>query len=172
MNTNLKNLLIVNAISVTVILVVSGTLWALQTKQNRQSISQGELIPFVTLAEGNSSNVWKELFLVIKTQSEWEQFVRENELSGMPMSSSVDFSKEMIIGVFGGMMTVYRAAPHRDGPFIEITRVGKREGKLIVRFLKNPPRQSDGPPVEFTTPFHLIKVEHTAFPVEFEAIQE
>jgi len=118
---------------------------------------------FRTIAQGPQSGIRTASEFVIRSRSEWEALWRRHT-AGTPQARAtprdVDFSREMVIAVFAGEVSV--------GSRFGIARITRRADQLlVVVHLRGRP----GPEpvdVEPATPFHIIRLPHLTLPVVFE----
>jgi hypothetical protein len=113
-----------------------------------------------TLARGGVSNVMDSREVVVRTAAEWQQVWRAHSGSdaGRP---AVDFTKQMVVGVFVG-------ARNTGGYSVEITGVDLVQNALVVRYTEKAPDPDAIVAQVITAPFHLVSVQKLDGPVRFE----
>lgn len=105
-----------------------------------------------SLARGSQSGVKKADQVVVKSQAEWaalwKQHAGEARADELP---KVDWSKEMVLGVFMGTRTT-------GGYAIQITGAREQAGKLVVQVEAKVPKPGGFVTQSITSPFHLVAV--------------
>lgn len=72
----------------------------------------------------------------------------------------LDFSAEMVIALFGGLQS--------EGVLLQITRIEKRLGRLVVHYVLSGPACSKcSLPTGLVQPFHIIRLARLDLPVVF-----
>ncbi len=109
-----------------------------------------------TIARGGDSRMTTHRELVIRTAG-WWQFIW-HEHSGSYDPPDIDFSRQMVLAVFGGLSPA--------GTTIEITNVvqGRRETTVRYREVVPTTRIADGPR---SAPFHIVVVAASLGAVTF-----
>ena len=112
-----------------------------------------------TLDKGDHSNVDDAAQLVAKSAQEWQQLWQKHT-PDRPRPT-VDFSKEMVVGVFLGSRPT-------AGYTLEIVSATQDGGKLMVRYREaSPPRDAMTAQV-LTSPYHIVAVPFFPGEVKFE----
>jgi hypothetical protein len=104
---------------------------------------------FVTVAKGDASGRQLGAEVVVRTAAEWKTLWKEHApTEKMP---AIDFTKQMVLGVFVGSKPT-------AGYAVEITGV-RAEGKdLIVEVVRREPGRGTLAAQILTEPFHLVSV--------------
>ena len=115
-------------------------------------------LPFVTVAEGARSGVRTPRQVVVRTAAEWRALWEHHAgttAAAARARPEVDFSRFMIVAVFGG-----RSAA---GERVRIRRVVREAGQVVVLIgVVRGPRLA-----EATTSFHIVRLPRTDVPVVF-----
>src|SRR5437588_4902003 len=114
-----------------------------------------------TIDQGTQSGINDARTVTVRTADDWQKLWRMHA-PGKP-APTVDFSREMVVGVFLGS----RPTAGYGGEV-----VGTREdaGSLVVQYrTTSPPRDAMTAQV-ITTPYHLVAVPMRAGEVKFEKI--
>jgi len=115
-----------------------------------------------TIEKGDQSNVDDSRQLLVRTDAEWAKLWQQHA-SGRPRPS-VDFSKEMVVGVFMG------SRPNA-GFSTAIVSTTAANGALIVRYTETMPAPGMVAAQVLTFPFHLVAIPKAAVTdVKFEKI--
>ena len=114
------------------------------------------------LDKGDQSNVDDARQAVARTSAEWDMLLKQH--SPDRMQPRVDFSKEMVIGVFLGS---------RPSAGFDIAIVGAEaeQGGLTVRFRETRPAPGLMTAQVITSPYHLAAVPRQSGTVKFERVQ-
>jgi hypothetical protein len=113
-------------------------------------------VDFRTIAWEVGSKYPAEDFLVMRTPAEWQQVWdicqgRDISDGGFPVRApKVDFSKYMLIGVFGGRQPM---AVHS----VQIKNVYMEDNKVIIDIDKDGPQDNISYPM-LNSPFHVVAV--------------
>jgi hypothetical protein len=124
-------------------------------------LAQGT-VPLRPLDKGDQSNVDDARQAVARTAAEWDTLWKQH--SPDRMQPRVDFSKEMVIGVFLGS---------RPSAGFDIAIVGAEaeQGNLTVRFRETRPAPGMMTAQVITSPYHLAAVPRQSGTVKFERVQ-
>jgi len=112
-----------------------------------------------TVDKGDFSNVDDGKQVVVRSDAEWRTLWRQHA-GGRPMPS-IDFSKEMVVGVF-------MSSRPTAGFDIAITNTIEANGILHVRYRERLPARGLVLAQVLTFPFHLVAVPRSASEVKFE----
>lgn len=115
--------------------------------------ASGVTIPFKTLMKGQYSGVRDPLQIVIQTQDEWEKFWKRHSSTeaNPPPRPYVDFSTEMVVGVFLGEKST-------GGYSVEITKAERSNSNLYIYYReKSPPRDAIVTQA-LTQPYYLARL--------------
>ncbi len=119
----------------------------------------GPDVPFVTVATGRTSGIRQPLQVVIRERDAWLVLWRRHTgpAAGAP---PVDFTREMVIAVFGGAGAGART--------VTITRIARGPERLTVWYVvaeRQPlPDAGDQTPA---APFHIVRLARSPLPVSF-----
>jgi hypothetical protein len=125
------------------------------------ALLQGGGTPLRTLDKGDHSNVDSELQLVARTPAEWKTaWQRHSPDRPLP---SVDFARDMVVGVFLG-------SRNTAGYSVEIVSAQPEAGAFVVRYHQRSPARDAITAQVITSPFHLAAVPKAAGEVRFQRI--
>ena len=110
-------------------------------------------IPFTTLEKGTYSGIIELSFVVIRNKDEWNNFWDRHVSNIIPKPDvpEIDFSKEMVIGVFTGQKS-------SGGYTVEIVNILKDERIIKVFYKEKAPLPEEIVTTVFTQPYHFIKM--------------
>jgi hypothetical protein len=111
-----------------------------------------------TIVKGDASGQQLARQVTIRTPSEWTALWKEH--APAEPRPTVDFSKNMVIGVFLGTKP---SAGHE----VEITGVRHEDKDLVVEYVQKQPAAGTMTAQILTEPFHLVSVPKHAGPVRF-----
>jgi PrcB C-terminal len=122
------------------------------------TLTSAQMPPFTNLVKGNMSGQQLARQVTVRTAAEWSALWKEHAPAAkMP---DVDFSKDMIVGIFLG-------SKPSEGYDVEIVGV-RTEGKdLIVAYVEKQPGRGTLAAQILTEPFHLVSVPRHAGTVRF-----
>jgi PrcB C-terminal len=113
---------------------------------------------FTVVARGNSSNQQDARQVTVRTAAEWAALWKEHAPTAkMPI---VDFSKQMVVGIFLGTKP-------SDGHHVEIVGVRTQDKDLIVEYVQRQPGRGTMAAQILTEPYHLVAVAKHAGTVRF-----
>ena len=113
-----------------------------------------------TIEKGDQSNVDDAKQVLIRTEAEWTRLWLEH--SRDRKRPAIDFSKEMVVGVFMGSRPT-------SGFTTTIVSTTVGNGVLIVRYAEKMPAARAVTAQMLTFPFHLVAIPHaTVTDVKFE----
>ena len=118
-------------------------------------------LPMRSLDKATQSFVDVPRQVTARTPEEWERIWKQHAPS-RPMPA-VDFSREMVVGVFLGSRTT-------AGYSVEIVGVEKEGNGLVVRYKETAPGRGTVSAQIITTPSHLVAVPKTDGVVKFERV--
>ncbi len=122
--------------------------------------AQDTKTPPRTIEKGDHSNVDDAKQVLIRTEAEWTRLWLEH--ASERKRPAIDFSKEMVVGVFMGSRPTAGFTTT-----IVSTTVGN--GVLIVRYTEKVPAARAVTAQMLTFPFHLVAISHaTVTDVKFE----
>jgi len=116
--------------------------------------------PLRTLARGRDSRITAHHELVARTAARWQLIWHEH--TGSSAAPDVDFSPDMVIGVFGGS----------GGPdaSIEIVGVTREGGSVVVRYREQRSPVDRMSRTATIAPFHIVVVPANRVPVRFVVV--
>jgi len=117
--------------------------------------------PMTSIARGAQSAVETPRQLVVRSEAEWKTLWQEHA-PDRP-APAVDFTRDMVIGVFLGTRTT-------GGYGVEITGTRQDRGSLIVEYRETRPGRGAITAQVITTPFHLVAIPRFAGDVRFEKL--
>ena len=116
-----------------------------------------------TIEKGDQSNVDDAKQVLVRTDVEWTRLWQQH--SPERPRPAVDFSKEMVVGVFMG------SRPHA-GFSTAIVSTAAANGALIVRYTETLPKPGTVSAQILTFPYHLVAFAKTDVKdVKFEKVQ-
>ena len=118
-------------------------------------------VPVRSIEKGTQTFIDVSRQVTAHTAEEWSALWRQHA-PNRPMPT-VDFSREMVVGIFAGSRST-------AGYAIEIVSAEVREGALVVRYRETAPGRAAVTAQVITTPYHLVAVPKRDGPVRFEKI--
>jgi len=118
-------------------------------------------IPLRSLERGTQSFIDVARQVTARTAEEWTTLWKQHA-PNRPMPA-VDFSREMVVGVFVG-------SRNSAGYSVEIVGVEERQGALVVRYRETAPGRAAVTAQVVTSPYHLVAVPKREGPVRFEKV--
>jgi hypothetical protein len=115
-----------------------------------------------TIDKGEQSNVDEARQVVVRTDAEWTKLWQQH--SPDRQRPTVDFAKDMMVGVFMGSRP-------SAGYNISIVSTFAKDGNVIVQYRESMPRPGTMTAQVLTFPYHLVAVPKAAGEVRFEKIQ-
>jgi hypothetical protein len=115
-----------------------------------------------TIARGGQSNIDSARQALARTSAEWTARWRAHEFH--QPAPSVDFSREMVVGVFMGTRPT-------AGYGVEITGAREENGALVVQYRETRPAAGAITAQVLTSPFHLVAVPKRDGDVRFEKVE-
>jgi hypothetical protein len=116
----------------------------------------------VTVEKGNQSNVDEGRKVTVRTEAEWARLWQQHNPDRK--RPAVDFSKQMVVGVFMGSRST-------AGFAIEIVSAAEVNGTLTVRYRETVPSRGAITAQVITSPYHLVAVPKVAGAVTFEKVE-
>ena len=114
---------------------------------------------FTTIAKGDVSGQQTARQVTVRTAAEWAALW--NDHAPTEKAPAVDFSKNMVVGVFLGSKP---SAGHE----VEILAVRPMGADLVVEYTQKQPARGTMAAQILTEPFHLVSVPAHAGPVRFQ----
>lgn len=137
---------------------MSATAWlALALSLLLQGVS-----PVRALDKGDQSNIDEGRQVIVRSPAEWSALWRQH--SPDRDRPSVDFERDMVVGVFLGSRTT-------AGFGVEVVGAQMQQGILVVRFREMRPRGDGVVAQVITSPYHLVAVPRHAGAVTFENVR-
>lgn len=115
--------------------------------------------PVRTIERGQMSYIDAPRLVTARTSDEWSAVWRAH--GGDRQPPAVDFSKEMVVGVFLGTRRT-------SGYTVEIVRTREEQGALIVSYVESAPAPRAVTAQVITMPYHLVAVPRRQGEVRFE----
>jgi hypothetical protein len=115
-----------------------------------------------TIDKGEQSNVDSARQVVIRTEADWTKLWQQH--SPDRQRPTVDFAKDMIVGVFMGSRST-------AGYNISIVSTFAKDGNVLVRYQESTPRPGTMTAQVLTFPYHLVAIPKAAGEVRFEKVQ-
>ena len=125
------------------------------------SAQQGAVTPR-TVDKGEQSNIDEARQVVVRTDVEWTKLWQQH--SPDRQRPTVDFAKDMIVGVFMGSRP-------SAGYNISIVSTFAKDGNVIVQYRESAPRPGTMTAQVLTFPYHFVAIPKAAGEVRFEKIQ-
>jgi hypothetical protein len=115
-----------------------------------------------TVDKGEQSNIDEAKQVAVRTEAEWTNLWQQH--SPDRKRPVVDFSKEMIVGVFMG------SRPNA-GFNVSIVSTFEKDGNVLVRYQETLPRPGVMAAQVLTFPYHLVAIPKTTGDVKFEKME-
>jgi hypothetical protein len=124
----------------------------------------GAPLPFITIAAGTTSGIRTPGRSVVRTEADWLALWRRHGGSAGGAAPRVDFSRDMVIGVFAGEV--------RGQAAIGIARITREPDRLVVWYTYRdtrpiPTAESSVP----SAPFSIIRLPRSSLPVSFVQVK-
>ena len=116
-----------------------------------------------TVDKGEQSNIDEAKQVVVRTEAEWTKLWQQH--SPDRQRPAVDFSKEMIVGVFMGSRPT-------AGYNLSIVSTFAKDGQVLVRYQESTPRPGTITAQILTFPYHLVAIAKAPGDVKFEKIDK
>jgi hypothetical protein len=114
-----------------------------------------------TIDRGDQSNIEALKQVVVRTPAEWAAVWRQH--SPDRPQPGVDFSKEMVVGVFLGSRTT-------AGYSVQIVAAEESNGTITVKYRQTEPGRDAITAQILTFPYHLVAIPTSRAEVKFERI--
>jgi hypothetical protein len=115
-----------------------------------------------TIDKGEQSNIDDAKQVTVRTEAEWTKLWQQH--SPDRKRPAVDFSKDMVVGVFMGSRAT-------AGYNISIVSTFAKDGNLLVRYQETTPKPGAMTAQVLTFPYHFVAVPKTTGDVKFEKVQ-
>jgi hypothetical protein len=132
-------------------------LWLLAVAALAQAVP-----PVRTIVKGAMSGIDSPRQVVVRTPAEWAALWKEH--SGRDAPPAVDFSREMVVGVFSGRRNT-------GGYGVEIVRAVGNSSALIVEYVETVPGRDAITTQVLTAPFHLAAMPAHGGEVQFRKVE-
>ena len=119
------------------------------------------IVPMRTLDKGTQSGIDDMRTVTVRSADEWTKLWRAHSADKAP--PAVDFSREMVVGVFLGSRPT-------SGYAVEITSVREEAASLVVQYRTGSPSGDMITAQVITSPFHLVAIPRREGDVRFEKI--
>jgi hypothetical protein len=113
---------------------------------------------FTSVAKGDASGQQEARQVIVRTGAEWAELWKDHAPKESP--PAVDFSKNMIVGIFLGTKP-------STGHDVEIVGVRAQERDLIVEYVQKQPGRGTMAAQILTEPYHLVTVPRHQGTVRF-----
>ena len=113
---------------------------------------------FTNVAKGDVSGQQETRQVTVRTAAEWQTLW--NSHSPTEKIPSVDFAKQMVVGIFLG-------SKPSTGHEVEIVGVRTERKDLVVEYVQKQPGRGTMAAQILTEPFHLVAVARHSGPVRF-----
>ena len=120
-------------------------------------------VPWTTIGQGDQSGHREAANVVIRDADSWQRLWAQHGTGRLPSPPlpSIDFARDMVIGVFLG--------ERPSGGFaIEVTGVKRRSDRLVVRVRQTAPDPGALHTMALTAAHHLVRLPASSLPVVFE----
>jgi hypothetical protein len=114
-----------------------------------------------TVDKGDHSNVDAPMEVAVRSEAEWERLWQRH--SPDRPRPAVDFSKDMVVGVFMGSRPT-------AGYNVSIVSTFQKDGNVLVRYRESRPAPGTMAAQVLTFPFHLVAIPKASADVKFEKI--
>jgi hypothetical protein len=115
-----------------------------------------------TVDKGEQSNIDEAKQVVVRTDAEWTKLWQQH--SPDRKRPAVDFSKEMVVGVFMGSRPT-------AGYNVSIVSTFAKDGNVLVRYQESTPRPGAMTAQVLTFPYHLVAIPTATANPKFEKVQ-
>ena len=119
------------------------------------------LLPFVSIGQGTASGVIDRREVVVQSEQQWQKLWNEHAPGAPP--PPIDFTKELVVGVFAGQLPT-------AGYRVEIVRVERESGGLSIVYRIESPAKDAMVAQVLTQPFHLVRLPRLGLPVRFKKL--
>jgi hypothetical protein len=118
---------------------------------------------FKDVSKGNSSEQQDAKQVTVRTAAEWNTLWKGH--APTTKTPTVDFTKDMVVGIFLGTKP-------SDGHQVDIVGVRTEEKELIVEYVQRQPGRGTMAAQILTEPYHLVAVAKHPGPVRFLHVPE
>jgi hypothetical protein len=113
------------------------------------------------IEKGDQSNIDEARRVLVRTDAEWTTLWKQHHPD--KPRPAIDFSKEMVVGVFMGSRPT-------AGYNLSVVSTFAKDGNVLVQYRESQPRPGAMAAQVLTFPYHLVAVPKTAGDVKFEKI--
>jgi hypothetical protein len=118
--------------------------------------------PVTSVAQGANSGIDDTREVVVRSRTEWDALWKSH--AGAQPAPSVDFSQELVAGVFLGTRPT-------GGFRVDITGYRPDGSALIIEYVERVPAPDGIVTQVLTSPFHIVKLPRFDGPVRFRKIK-
>jgi hypothetical protein len=115
-----------------------------------------------TIDKGEQSNIDEAKQVVVRTEAEWTKLWQQH--SPDRTRPAVDFSKEIVVGIFMGSRPT-------AGYNVSIVSTFAKDGNVLVRYQESTPRPGAMTAQVLTFPYHLVAIPKATADLKFEKVQ-
>jgi hypothetical protein len=115
-----------------------------------------------TVEKGEQSNIEDAKQVVVRTEGDWVKLWQQH--SPDRQRPPVDFSKEMVVGVFMGSRPT-------AGFNVSIVSSFEKDGNVLVRYQETMPKAGAMTAQVLTFPYHLVAIPKASGQVTFEKVK-
>ena len=119
--------------------------------------------PLRTVGKGPMSAIDAPRQVTVRSAAEWAALWKENGAGAPP--PAVDFSREMVVGVFLGSRPT-------SGYGVEIVRTIGNSGALVVEYVETRPSRDVIAAQILTAPYHLVSIPKHEGTVAFKKVDK
>jgi hypothetical protein len=118
--------------------------------------------PAPTVAQGTNSGIEDPVEVVVRSQAEWDRLWKSH--GGAQSAPPVDFSKELVAGVFLGTRS-------SAGFSVEIAGYRRDGSALVIDYVERVPAAGAIVAQVLTSPYHIVRLPRFDGPVRFRRIK-
>jgi hypothetical protein len=115
-----------------------------------------------TVDKGEQGNIDEAKQVVVRTEAEWTKLWQQH--SPDRKRPAVDFSKDIVVGVFMGSRPT-------AGYNVSIVSTFAKDGNVLVRYQESQPRPGTMAAQVLTFPYHLVAIPKATGEVTFEKVK-
>ncbi len=155
---------IIAIVAIVALLVVGGAVaYFMRTPVTRL----GDVVPFETVKKDFHGGVEAGENVAVTGEAEWTTLWNQMaaNITPKPPVPAIDFSKEMVIGVFLGIKPT-------GGYSIEVTRIAESADRITVYVREVSPGPNCRVTEALTNPYHIVKIETSSKQVDFSVTKD
>jgi hypothetical protein len=118
-------------------------------------------LPFATVAQGLQSNIEEPRQVIVRTAAEWQALWKQHDGDSAP--PAVDFTQSIVVAVFLGSRPT-------AGFTVAITDVTTNGNGTVVEYRERQPPRDQFLAQVLTAPFHAVRINRAAGPLEFRRL--